>query len=59
MDVEPLLICSLGASQWGANDPRFDGLDILNCLERGPGPKGTVLALAVGGDEDRGGDLPA
>lgn len=59
IDVEPLLICSLGASQWGANDPRFDGLDILNCLERGPGPKGTVLALAVGGDEDRGGDLPA
>ncbi len=59
LDVEPLLICSLGASQWGANDPRFDGLDILNCLERGPGPKGTILALAVGGDEDRGGDLPA
>ncbi len=57
LDVEPLLVCSLGASQWGANDPRFDGLDILDCLDRGPGPKGRVVALAVGGDEDRGGEL--
>jgi poly-gamma-glutamate system protein len=59
LDAEPLLICSLGASQWGANDPRFDGLDILDCLEHGPGPKGRILALAVGGDEDRGGELSA
>lgn len=59
LGVEPLLVCSLGASQWGANDPRFDGLDVLDCLERGPGPKGTVVALAVGGDEDRGGELSA
>jgi poly-gamma-glutamate system protein len=57
LDVEPLLICSLGASQWGANDPRFDGLDVLRCLERGPGPRGTILALAVGGEDDKGGDL--
>lgn len=59
LDVEPLLICSLGASQWGANDPRFDGLDILDCLKRGPGPKGRILALAAGGDEDRGAELSA
>jgi len=57
LDAEPLLVCSLGASQWGANDPRFDGLDILGCLERGPGPKGRMVALAVGGDEDRGAEL--
>jgi poly-gamma-glutamate system protein len=59
LDAEPLLICSLGASQWGANDPRFDGLDMLDCLERGPGLKGRILALAIGGDEDRGGELSA
>ncbi len=59
MDVEPLLICSLGASRWGANDPDFDALDMLDCLERGPGPGGRIVALAVGGDEDRGGELSA
>jgi poly-gamma-glutamate system protein len=57
MDVEPLLIWSLGASQWGANDPAFDGLDMSNCLERGPGPGARIVALAVGGDEDRGAEL--
>jgi poly-gamma-glutamate system protein len=59
LDAEPLLICSLGASQWGANDPAFDWLDMYACLERGPGPKGGIVALAVGGDEDRGGELSA
>ncbi len=59
LDAEPLLICSLGASQWGANDPRFDGLDILDCLTRGPGPRGRIIALAAGGDEDRGAELSA
>ena len=38
-EVEPVLIWSLGASQWGANDPAFDGLDIYDCLERGPVPE--------------------
>ena len=59
LDAEPLLICSLGASQWGANDPRFDGLDLVECLGRGPNATGRILALAVGGDEDRGGELSA
>lgn len=59
LEVEPLLVWSLGASQWGANDPAFDGLDIFACLERGPGPGGRIIALAVGGDEDRGADLSA
>jgi poly-gamma-glutamate system protein len=57
LDAEPLLVCSLGASQWGANDPRFDELDMFECLERVPGARGRILALAVGGDEDRGGEL--
>ena len=59
LDVEPLLIFSLGASQWGANDPAFDGLDLVECLERGPNATGRILALAIGGDEDRGGELSA
>ncbi len=57
LGAEPLLICSLGASQWGANDPRFDWLDMFDCLGRGPDAPGRILALAVGGDEDRGGEL--
>jgi poly-gamma-glutamate system protein len=57
MEVEPVLIWSMGASQWGANDPAFDGLDIYDCLERGPGQRGRIAALAVGGDGDRGAEL--
>ncbi len=59
LDVEPLLVCSLGASQWGANDPGFDALDVLDCLKRGAGPRVRILALAAGGDEDRGAELSA
>lgn len=59
LEVEPLLVCSLGASQWGANDPGFDALDVLDCLKRGAGPRGRILALAAGGDEDRGAELSA
>jgi poly-gamma-glutamate system protein len=43
----------------GGQRSRFDGLDVLDCLVRGPGPKGRIVALAVGGDEDRGGELGA
>ncbi len=55
--AEPLVISSLGASEWGANIAAFNWLDMEDCLktkglfEVGP------IARAVGGDEDIGRDM--
>ncbi len=54
MGVEPLVISSLGASEWGANDPAFNWLDMEACLRRSGLLDVRALALAVGGDEDVG-----
>ncbi len=34
LGARPLVIGSLGASEWGANDPRFDWLSLTRCLRR-------------------------
>jgi poly-gamma-glutamate system protein len=57
MGVEPLVICSLGSSEWGANIPGFDWLDMAGCLRRAGLPGGRPIALAVGGQDDVGRDL--
>jgi poly-gamma-glutamate system protein len=57
LDLRPLLICSLGASQWGANDPRFHCLDILDCLHERGVIRASPVALSLGGDEDEGKDM--
>lgn len=57
MGVEPLVICSLGASEWGANIPGFDWLDMADCLRRAGLPGGQPMALAIGGQDDVGRDL--
>jgi poly-gamma-glutamate system protein len=57
MDARGFLICSLGASQWGANQPDFNWLDMLGCLNR-PGLLTAVpVALSLGGDLDMGQDM--
>jgi poly-gamma-glutamate system protein len=57
--VEPLVISSLGASEWGGNIPRFSWLDMEDCLRRA-GLIGFVpIARAVGGEEDVGRDMAA
>jgi len=57
--ARPLVIASPGASNWGANDPRFTLLDMLDCLRA----KGVLdvrpAALAVGGENDDGSDMTA
>lgn len=57
MDLNPLLICSLGASQWGANNPDFHWLDMQDCLLE----KGIFdfhhIALSLGGERDTGEDM--
>jgi poly-gamma-glutamate system protein len=57
MDLRSLLICSLGASQWGANHPQFHCLKILDCLKRSGLMTTGPLALSMGGDGDEGRDM--
>jgi len=57
MDVRPLLICSLGASQWGANDPDFHGLIMLECLRQEGVLETPPIAITLGGDSDIGEDM--
>lgn len=54
MGLHPILICSLGASQWGANDPRFTWLEIEDCLvAAGVFPEAyRAVAVSLGGDRD-------
>jgi poly-gamma-glutamate system protein len=57
MDVRPLLICSLGASQWGANNPDFQWLDMQNCLLQAAVAAVQPVALSLGGEGDEGKDM--
>jgi len=57
MEIEPLVISSLGASQWGANDPDFHWLDMLDCLGRAGILSAPPIALSLGGDQDQGEDM--
>jgi len=57
LDLRPLLICSLGASQWGANHPDFSWLDIEECLKDSGILISSPLALSLGGEEDSGRDM--
>ncbi len=54
MKLKPLVITSVGASMWGANDPGFTWLDMEKLLNE----KGLLhtrsLAASVGGSNDRG-----
>jgi poly-gamma-glutamate system protein len=57
MELRGLLICSLGASQWGANRPDFSWLDIQSCLISSHLMSARPVALSLGGDEDVGKDM--
>jgi poly-gamma-glutamate system protein len=57
MGIEPLVISSLGASEWGANLPGFSWLDMEDELR----DRGLIdvrpIARAVGGEDDVGTDM--
>ncbi len=57
MELRPLVISSLGASEWGANIPAFNWLDMEECLRTSGLLDITPIALAMGGDEDVGRDM--
>ena len=57
MGLEPLVISSLGASEFGANIPGFNWTDMEDCLRATGVLDISPLARAVGGDEDVGRDM--
>jgi len=57
MDLQPLMISSLGASQWGANIPEFHWLEIQSCLQEAGVFKTQPIAISLGGDKDTGMDM--
>jgi len=57
LEARGLLISSLGASQWGANRPDFNWLDILGCLNKEELLSTRPIALSLGGDQDTGQDM--
>ncbi|UCE20710.1 MAG: poly-gamma-glutamate system protein, partial [Candidatus Aminicenantes bacterium] len=57
MDLHPLIINSLGASQWGANIMDFHWLDMLSCLLKADIFDFQPIALSLGGEKDKGEDM--
>ncbi|MGQ9802052.1 MAG: poly-gamma-glutamate system protein [Candidatus Saccharicenans sp.] len=56
--LELLAIISVGASQWGANNPEFSWLDMEECLREHGFNQHRLLALAWGGEDDSGREYP-
>lgn len=57
MGLRPLLICSLGASQWGANHPDFHLLHMWDCLKEKGLFRHDPVVWSLGGDRDIGLDM--
>ncbi len=57
LGLKPLLISSLGASQWGANRPDFHWLLMHDCLEEAGVFEVKPIAMSLGGDHDRGEEM--
>ena len=57
MGVEPLVVSSLGASEWGANLPGFHWLDMEACLRAAGLLAVRPVARAIGGEGDVGEDM--
>lgn len=55
--AKPVVIASLGSSEWGANVPGFGLLEMSECLRAAGIIKSVPVAVSLGGDEDRGLEL--
>lgn len=53
LDLRPVIVTSIGSSQWGANDPRFLWLDMEATLARRDISQHTSQAVSLGGIEDK------
>lgn len=54
LELKPLVITSIGASNWGANDPYFTWLDMERELYNAKIFKHKSIAASIGGGLDRG-----
>ena len=54
LDLNPIVISSVGASNFGANDPHFTWLDMEMILEKGNVFDCRSVAASMGGGADRG-----
>jgi poly-gamma-glutamate system protein len=59
LGVKPLLVSSLGASNWGANHPDWTWLEMSDCLREKGLLSVTPIAFSIGGDGDSGSDMDA
>jgi poly-gamma-glutamate system protein len=59
LGVKPLLISSLGASNWGANYPDWTWLEMSDCLRDKGLLNAEPIAFSIGGDGDSGSDMDA
>ncbi|MGB8951285.1 MAG: poly-gamma-glutamate system protein [Candidatus Aminicenantales bacterium] len=57
MGLRTLQICSLGASQWGANYPSFTWMDMEDCLWESGFFRDKTVAFSLGGEKDIGEDM--
>jgi len=57
MGLKVLMICSLGASQWGANIPDFHWLHMQSCLQEAGLFNTPPIAISLGGEKDTGMDM--
>lgn len=54
LKLRPIIITSVGASNWGANDPYYTWLDMENSLYKKGIFKNKTVAASIGGGLDRG-----
>jgi poly-gamma-glutamate system protein len=54
LKLKPIIITSVGASNWGANDPYYTWLDMEKALFKGGVLKNKSVAASIGGGQDRG-----
>lgn len=54
LKLEPVIITSVGASNWGANDPYFTWLDMESSLFKAGIYKNKSVAASIGGGLDKG-----
>ena len=54
LNIKPVIITSLTASMWGANDPRFTWLDMEKVLAQNEIFTYSSIATSLGGEDDNG-----
>jgi poly-gamma-glutamate system protein len=57
MNLQPVVIASLGSSMWGANDPAFTWLDMAQVIDEKTEIRTRMAAASLGGAGDVGKDM--